>query len=427
MCSARLSLVVVAAALAFGSFARAQLVPKALALPAGELLVVVTSDPARVGTVGATVLLAVDPTKDGAAIPVLEAGADLEVVARIGRDGLLVCGGGELTGYALVEFGEHPTVRPLGGGRSTHDFLGIRGNEAFVRDRVLPRAESLRLVALSLDHPAPPRVVTEDPVVSVLDLGTTHALVRTRSDPPEIRAVALDGTSMKVLHRDAGLARAWDVSGHFSPDGKLVALGVPGRGNAERPFGASTRLLIVDLESGEGVREFAGMDLHVSPLSSLMPALEYCWLDATTIRWSETRVPKELAERDEAGCFVWVDADVRDGRILAERPYTDGLRLRHEARPGDPRIDERFLRLGLFDVGGGSLSFADAKEIAVDTFPEGYTYNAGLIRVSPSGRFAAAQEQRSAGARVVLADGAARTLRTAVPGSPRRFSWLAAP
>ncbi len=279
---------------------------------------------------------------------------------------------------------------------------------------------AFRVVAYSLDGTASPRVVGQSDYLQVLDFSAGRVLVLTNDQSaPEILVVPINADAQAVsLGTWPGLARAWGVRGSFSPDGMLVAFSVlPSEGHPK------WRLVVKQASNGELVREWDIKSVDVSPLSSMRPTLEFVWLDRDTLRWSETRAPKDAELSILNGSMWWVDAQVSSGQVIAEREYRTGLELRHEVQAEVPDGHGR-VAVGKFQLAPGRLMVSGRETPLIDSWerPDRKFYSP--IRVSPCGQYAAGIETEPGVITLNLATAEPPRASPIEKGRAPLFGWL---
>jgi len=359
---------------------------------------------------GRTTRVRVVQARTGPRASVLWRGIEALPEARLDRERVLVS---VPHGLAVLDLdsGEVEPVEPEGGSellsvdRTRGEILfytHLDSPEHFMELTLEPLGEDYRAVewvepvaalqAIPMDLSDPHRPLFDRPVQRVVAASDDVLLVVEARPSTTLWAVPRDGTPPRAI---ADLDPDWILTlttSALSPDGGLLAFGAAHR---DRYYHARD-LLVLDLETGETVLDRREVPASVSPISSFAPRLELAWLDDHTLRHCETA--GDVDGDFSNARFQWVDVDVRTGERVAEHPYSK-VKLRHAPPPRDTE-----------------------PAAPVESAPA----DAGILAVSPDGRWAVTQEpdarvlwldDRVQGSRVRLARGE--------PGD-YAFHWLPA-
>lgn len=205
------------------------------------------------------------------------------------------------------------------------------------------------------------------------------------SRPPEIwTALHKTGTARRVavVPSDVDAENTSAITAAVSPDGRHVAVGIPGPPGNESGF----RLFAFDTMTQAVVAELDGIPQGIGMLSSDSPRIAMAWVNDRTLRFSET------VGSVVDGSFQWVDWDIRTGQRIGEHVYGP-VGLSHPTpNPeslSDPR-EEPFTR-GAFAWTTHALYLRDNQSTPIFEAGQDKSGQIGTVRVSPDGQWAVAQ------------------------------------
>lgn len=381
-------------------------------LPDGPLLALQTVDDASKQR---TLWLA-DVFGEAPAAPAVRARGALEILHRLDRDRLLLTSHAEPRGLVVADVaaGTHRTLAP----GAPRGFVAVRGDEVlFLGDG---RAGEDFLFRASWRE-ATPRVQVLDVRLSRVVSVVGNLALAVRHDGRAIWLVNLlrgGGRELAQLPEQAHAPRL-----QLSPTGQWAAIGFVDLG------GGGAVLRIVDVATGRLLREWTGMPVEVSPLSSSMPTLEIGWSDEATVACSESR-----NARRPNGTFCWVRRDVLTGDVLGEETYGP-VGLSHQAPPAPssaqpqrtPGERPRFL------AERGELRLEGREQEVCDPRRELRTHDWQDVSVDPSGHHAAVRRRADGADFLELYTAPPRTgdpvppPRRLLTGYARDLRWLPAP
>lgn len=361
-------------------------------------------------------LVRVDPLAPTAVEEVASWTGNAEVQARLTRDRLLVERWGD-GGLYVLDLATGTTAPVLEEGK-TSLLRVVDGRLLFWWDHVVPEigfalervgdtarvasgpAPRRSLWSVPADGSAPPVSMGERVYAHQLASDGAATFVLTADRDPELVEVPAVGAPRRIASLGTGFIPSM-ISAAVSPDGASVAIGLA----PETDFFGKRDLVVLERATGEEQLRLQGIECRVSRMSSVAPSLDLAWLDARTVRFSES----VLDETGEGGFFQRVDVDVTTGERVAESPYTTRLRMYHQAvdaEPFDParfRFEGRTLRWSADDEAGLDLTGAETL-------------------ISPSGRWLVVRSDRLSPSRRLF-DGETRAM-TALPDDLVSFQWL---
>jgi hypothetical protein len=323
------------------------------------------------------------------------------------------------------------TVRPLAPGRRL-ELLIASGSSFFVLERLnepdgtYEARPRLKLFAFRPGRSKELVPLEETPFESVLEV-TPDRLWLIGGKPPALWELTRDGKQRRkvfVFDRDA---LPYRFTHEFSPNGKLLAVGV-----ATRAF-YTQDLLVIHLATGRQIYDLRNIPLALSSISSAFPRLFFTWLDGERLRYSESRLT--ATEPFAEGYFRWVEVNVLTRQRLGEEKYTDRLGLQHSKPRADghtfqfPGNRPGRLRVGLFDRDGDTLYYRGDRRPAVEGLKDVAGWRVWRLQVAPDGRWAALQMISGIPARrsrLYLVDGREKRAYTVSEQFADSLTWLPA-
>ena len=261
---------------------------------------------------------------EGPARPIWRNRDNAQVLARLDQQHLLLASFGNPYALLVLDLaaGKH---RVLADG-APHEFVALHGDAVLhlgdrrgeTRTEAVWAASDSFLYHTPWRDPAARRRLCEQRFDRIARVAGNLALAVTPDDTA-VWVVSLVNASGRALWTAPANAHSTGVA--MSPGGQRVAIGcvLPD---------AKGLLTVVDLASGAIVRSWPDLPIHVSPLSSFRPTLEFGWHDDEHVVCSLTRGDA----RGLAGNFAFVRYSLATGEVIDEEIYS-GLELRHRAPP----------------------------------------------------------------------------------------------